>query len=83
MQQLGLAAVRYGLPLVLLVGGFVAVAFGGNTAGFGIVLIGSAFIVWLINALFRLSLVSNREREEEEHARDYYEHHGHWPDGSA
>jgi hypothetical protein len=79
MRRFGLAAVRYGLPLAMAIGGIVALAAGGDAAGFGVVLIGFAFIVLLINLLFRLSLVSNRERDEEERARAYYERHGHWP----
>jgi hypothetical protein len=79
MQRIGLSAVRYGLPLAMAIGGIVALAAGGDAAGFGVVLLGSAFIVLLINALFRLSLVSNRERDEEERARRYFERHGHWP----
>ena len=42
-------------------------------------LIGSAGMVLLVNLLFRLSLVSNREREQEERARDEFERAGHWP----
>jgi hypothetical protein len=83
MRQLGLAAVRYGIPLALTVGGIVALASGGNAAGFGVLLIGTAVIVLLINVLFRLSLVSNRERDEEEEARKHFDRHGRWPDGST
>jgi threonine/homoserine/homoserine lactone efflux protein len=45
----------------------------------GVVLIGVALIVWLINWMFRLSIESNRDRDVEEEARDYYARHGHWP----
>jgi hypothetical protein len=83
MRRYGLAAVRYGLPLAMAIGGIVALAHGGDAAGFGVVLLGSAFIVLLINVLFRISLASNRERDEEERAREHYARHGRWPDGTS
>jgi pilus assembly protein TadC len=80
MNRFGLVAVRYGIPLAMVIGGVVALAIGGDWAGFGVVVVGSALIVALINALFRMSLTSNRERDAEEHAREYFERHGRWPD---
>jgi hypothetical protein len=74
-----MALVRYGIPLAMAIGGIVCLLVGGNAAGAGVVLIGSAGIVLLINALFRLSVVSNRERDEEERAREEFERSGHWP----
>ena len=38
-----------------------------------------ALMVWLINWLFRLSVESNRDREKEEQAREYFDQHGRWP----
>ena len=49
-------------------------------AAFGLALVLIALIVWMINWLFRMSIQSNRERELEEDARDYFEQHGRWPD---
>lgn len=80
MRQLGLAAVRYGIPLAMAIAGIVCLVIGGDAAGAGVVLIGSAFMVLLINVLFRVSIVSNREREEEERAREAFERSGRWPD---
>jgi hypothetical protein len=71
--------VRYGLPLAIAIAGVVCLAIGGTAAGAGVVLIGSAGIVLLINVLFRLSVVSNREREQEERAREQFERTGRWP----
>lgn len=79
MRRIGLAAVRYGLPLAMAIVGIVALGLGDEEAGFGVVLIGSAGIVLLINVLFRLSIVSNREREREERAREQFEREGRWP----
>lgn len=80
MRRLGLIAVRYGIPLAMTIAGIVCLVVGGDVAGTGVVLIGSAGIVLLINVLFRLSLVSNREREQEERAREQFERDGRWPD---
>ncbi|MGN6188712.1 MAG: hypothetical protein ACTHOE_07415 [Conexibacter sp.] len=80
MRRAGLIFVRYGIPLAMTVAGIVCLVIGGDAAGSGVVLIGSAGIVLLLNMLFRLSLTSNREREEEEHAREQFERSGHWPD---
>ena len=79
MRQLGLRAVRYGIPLAMTSAGIVCLVIGGDAAGSGVVLIGSAGIVLLINVLFRLSLRSNEEREQEELAREQFERTGHWP----
>ena len=79
MRQLGLLAIRYGIPLAILIAGIVALVIGGDAAGAGVVLCGSAFMVLLINVLFRMSIVSNKERDEEERAREEFERSGHWP----
>jgi len=80
MRRWGLLLVRYGLPLAIAIAGVVCLEIGGSAAGAGVVLIGSAAIVLLINGLFRLSLTSNREREAEERARERFEREGRWPD---
>jgi lysylphosphatidylglycerol synthetase-like protein (DUF2156 family) len=72
------------LPLAIAVGGGVAIAIGharpsSPTAAAGVALVIVALIVWMINWLFRLSIQSNREREQEERARQYFERHGRWP----
>lgn len=59
--------------------GIVALFVGGAGAGLGVVLIGFAAMVLLINVLFRVSIVSNQEREQEERARETFERTGRWP----
>ena len=71
------------LPLAIAVAGVVAIVIGhGHTtvAGAGVVLLGVALIVWMINWMFRMSIASNRDREREEEARRYYDQHGRWPE---
>ena len=48
-------------------------------AAFGLALLLIALMVWMINWLFRMSLDSNRERDREEQAREYFDRHGRWP----
>ena len=63
---------RIWLPLAIALAGVVAIVLGhGRTAlaGAGVVLLGTALIVWMVNWLFRMSLESNRDREREEEAR--------------
>ncbi len=78
-----LTATRVWLPVLIALAGVVAIALGnGRTilASAGVVLLGTAVMVWMINWMFRLSLESNREREHEEEAREYFDRHGRWPD---
>ena len=78
-----LAAVRYALPAALVVVAVVAFALGGQT-GFhaGILFLGSAGVVLVANLLFRMGASGERDREQEEDARRFFDEHGHWPDES-
>jgi len=74
--------IRYGIPAVLVVAGFVVLftvddeARWEGWAG----LVGAGLAVLLLNWLFRLGAAGDLERDEEEAARDFYSAHGHWPD---
>jgi hypothetical protein len=74
---------RVWLPVAIALVGIVAIVLGRahtTVAGAGVVLLGTAVIVWMINWLFRMSVESNRDREQEEEAREYFDRHGRWPD---
>jgi hypothetical protein len=78
-----LSITRVWLPLAIATLGVIAIVLGhGHTAlaGAGVVLLGTALIVWMVNWLFRMSVESNRDREREEQARRYFDEHGRWPD---
>ena len=79
-----LGITRMWLPAAIAVAGIVGIVVGGwqdeVVAGVGVLLVIAALIVWMINWMFRLSVQSNRDREEEEEAREYFDLHGPWPD---
>jgi hypothetical protein len=85
-RRLVLTATRIWLPLSIALAGIVAIVLGHartTLAGAGVVLLGTALIVWMINWMFRMSVDSNREREQEEEARVYFDRHGRWPDDDS
>ena len=74
---------RVGLPVLLAIAGAACLIIGHGTsaaAGAGVVLLGLALMVILIDWLARLSVESNRDREREEAAREYFDRTGSWPD---
>jgi protein-S-isoprenylcysteine O-methyltransferase Ste14 len=88
--SLVVTATRVWLPLAIAVVGVVMIVLGHASvstradthsllAGGGVVVVGIALMVWMINWMFRMSVESNRDRDEEERAREYFDRHGHWP----
>jgi hypothetical protein len=77
-----LLGVRYGLPAVLIVAGFVILfTVEGSLRWDGWAMcVGAGLSVLLLNWLFRMGAQGDREREAEAAARDYFTTHGHWPD---
>jgi O-antigen/teichoic acid export membrane protein len=78
-----LSATRVWVPLLIAIAGVIGIVIGhGRTgaAGAGVGLVLVALIVWLINWMFRMSVASNRERDREEEAREYFARTGRWPD---
>jgi hypothetical protein len=86
-----LVATRIWIPLGIAAAGIVLIVLGHASlsqqarghaleSGTGVALLIVAIIVWMVNWMFRMSVDSNREREVEEEARQYFDRHGHWPD---
>ncbi len=86
-----LAATRLWLPVAIALAGVVLIVLGhgrvstnGDThtllSATGVALLLVAVTVWMINWMFRMSVESNRDREQEERAREYFDEHGRWPD---
>jgi hypothetical protein len=81
--RLILAATRIWVPVLIAIAGIVAIVIGhGRTAaaGAGVGLVIVAIIVWMVNWMYRMSVASNRERDREEEAREYFDRYGRWPD---
>jgi hypothetical protein len=75
-----LIAVRYVLPAVVTVAGVIVMAFGSEIdleGGASIVSAGLA--IYFLNWLFRIGVTGDREREDEQAAREYFKRHGRWP----
>ena len=75
--------VRIWLPIAIIVSGFVVAAvtgFSENGVEGGTLLVAAGLSVWLLNLLYRVGVQGDRERDEEDRARAYFDEHGHWPD---
>jgi hypothetical protein len=74
-------ALRYGLPAVLIVIGFVLLfTIDGSLRWEGWAMcVGSGLAILLMNVLFRFGARGDRERDREVAARDFYAEHGYWP----
>jgi ABC-type transport system involved in cytochrome bd biosynthesis fused ATPase/permease subunit len=79
-----LSITRVWVPVGIALVGIVGIVIGGGRddviAGAGVSLVIVALIVWMVNWMYRMSVESNREREDEERAREYFDAHGRWPD---
>jgi hypothetical protein len=76
-----LNAVRYGIPLVLLIVGIVVTATAGRVGiAAGALFFSAASAVLLLNVLYRIGVEGDKERDTEQNARDFFDEHGHWPD---
>ena len=75
-------AVRYGLPIAIFLLGiaFLIIEPSGEGLGAFFAATGAALSVLLLNVLFRAGVKGDRERDEEEAARAYFDRHGRWPD---
>jgi len=94
--RLLLRATRVVLPVMIALVGVALIVIGQTTGGAtgtkgtsstvaatGVGLIIAGIIVWMISWMYRMSVDSNREREAEEAAREYFDRHGHWPGESS
>ena len=74
--------VRWVLPALVILAGFVVLVVRRDTIGIEAfaLLTGAGLSIWLINFLYRLSVSGDRDRDDEDRARRYFDEHGHWPD---
>jgi hypothetical protein len=74
-------AVRYGIPLVLVVAGvIVSATAGGVGVAAGALFFSAGTAVLLLNVLYRIGVEGDKERDTEQEAREYFDKHGRWPD---
>ncbi len=75
-------AVRYVLPAVIALAGVIVLIFNQTINGLeGFAMgVGVAGSILLLNILYRVGVSGDRERDDEEAARDYFDEHGRWPD---
>ena len=77
-----MSLVRYGVPAAFVLMGVLMLILGSDANrwdGF-FMAIGAAMAILLLNVLFRQGVEGDRDRANEEAARDYFSRHGHWPD---
>jgi hypothetical protein len=75
--------VRTWLPVSIIAAGFVVgMATGFSETGLegATLLFAAGLSVWLINALYRFGVSGDRERDDEDRARTFFDEHGYWPD---
>lgn len=74
--------IRTWLPLLIVALGVVlwianpTVETAAGSAG----IIGAGIGIWMLNVLFRMGVQGDRERDDEDLARRYFDEHGRWPD---
>ncbi len=76
-----LSGLRYGLPVALIVAGFVilVVVEGSERWDGWAMCVGAGLSVAFMNVVFRIGAKGDEERQTEDAARAYYTEHGYWP----
>jgi len=79
---MGLRTVRYVVPAVLVVIGFVILFTAGESLRWEgwAMCVGAGLAILLLNVLYRYGATGDRERTAEDEAREYFSEHGRWPD---
>ena len=79
-RNIALDTVRYALPAAVVAAGLIVMAFGSETdleGGAGIV--GAGLAIYFLNWLYRIGVAGERQRDDEDAARDHFARHGRWP----
>jgi len=79
---MGLQAIRYVVPAVLVVIGFVILFTTDESLRWEgwAMCVGAGLAILLLNVLYRYGASGDRERTQEDEAREYFSKHGRWPD---
>ena len=79
---MGLQTIRYIVPAVLVVIGFVILFTTDESLRWEgwAMCVGAGLAILLLNVLYRYGASGDRERTQEDEAREYFSAHGRWPD---
>ena len=79
---MGLRTIRYIVPAVLVVAGFVILFTAGESLRWEgwAMCVGAGLAILLLNVLYRYGATGDKERDAEDEAREYFAQHGRWPD---
>jgi hypothetical protein len=74
--------VRIWLPVIVVVAGLVTIAFNPTVDGLegAAHIVGAGLAIWLLNLLVRIGISGEKDRDEEDAAREFFDVHGYWPD---
>jgi hypothetical protein len=73
---------RYGLPVILFFAGIaLGFAFGWDLTGVEAcaAMWAAGASLYLMNLLMRMGIAGDKDRDEEDEARAYFDRHGRWP----
>jgi chromate transport protein ChrA len=78
----GLNTIRYVVPAILVVVGFVILFTAGESLRWEgwAMCVGAGLAVLLLNVLYRYGATGDQARQDEDDAREYFAKHGRWPD---
>jgi hypothetical protein len=76
--------VRTWLPALVVLGGVLLIVIERTEVALegGAGIIGAGLSIWLFNVLLRVGNDGEKDRREEEDAREHFDRTGHWPDES-
>jgi chromate transport protein ChrA len=77
-----LKTIRYVIPAVLVIVGFVILFTTDESLRWEgwAMCVGAGLAILLLNVLYRYGAQGDKERAEEDSAREYFSQHGRWPD---
>lgn len=80
-----ISVVRYGIPLAFAAAGLLVLVLVPGDSGLEgwLLFTGAGLSVLLLNALYRMGVSGDADRDREELARRHFDEHGRWPDDPA
>jgi hypothetical protein len=74
--------IRWWLPGLVVAAGLIAIVIDPTVDGLegASHIIGAGLAILLLNLLVRVGISGERDRDQEDEARAFFDEHGHWPD---